>query len=133
MSDTPFIPGARVAVDDRFGSGIKESFVDKVYKNGNFTLRDSKQQWRPWHGGYGEKRWHATATGSGWHRASLSLWDEATDRELTEKIEAQKIKLRWQKIRSKIDGMKYPTAAMCDAIETALASSLSSPHREASK
>lgn len=46
--------------------------IDKVYKNGNFTLEGSKDQWRPWAGG-------AMRTGdtSRFHRQScVPLTDE---------------------------------------------------------
>lgn len=62
-----FVPGARVAIRDKHGDGYREAFVDKVYKNGNFTLRS--QQWRPWRpGAHDDGRWCAHETGErGWN------------------------------------------------------------------
>ncbi|MET4289210.1 hypothetical protein [Bradyrhizobium sp. LA6.12] len=122
MSKTehPFAPGARVAVSEKYTDNVAENFVDKVYKSGNFTLRGSKQQWSPWQSTWSDKRWSAMETGSGFHRRRLDLWDDATDQELKEKIEAQNVKKRWRDIRSKIDNIKEPTAALCDAVEAAL-------------
>ena len=139
MSKTehPFVPGARVAVSEKYSDNrlltkksaayVTESFVEKVYKSGNFTLRGSKQQWSPWQSTWGDKRWSAIETGSGYHRRRLDLWDETTDREIKDKIDEQNVKRRWRDIRSKIDNTKEPTAALCDAVEAALA--LSRPSR----
>lgn len=116
----PFVPDARVAVFERYGDGVTEAFVDKAYKSGNFTLRGSKQQWRPWSYGY-DNRWRASETGHGWNRRSLEIWDETTDKELAAKFEAAKAKARWQDLCRKVGSVKNPTAAMCDAVEAALA------------
>jgi hypothetical protein len=120
MSETPFIPGARVAVSEKYSDGLTEGLVEKVYKNGNFTIRGSKQQWRPWQNNYGGRNWGAMETGSGWHRRTLKLWDETTDKEIQQKIEEQRTKERWRAIRAKIEGMRYPTPALCDSVEAAL-------------
>jgi hypothetical protein len=121
MSESPFVPGARVAVSQRYSDEITESFVEKVYKNGNFTLRGSKQQWKPWSHTWSKiQRWSASETGGDRHRKRLEFWDDATDKEIRAKLDEQAVKRRWRDIRSKIDGTKYPTAAMCDAIEAAL-------------
>jgi hypothetical protein len=120
MAEHPFVPGARVAVSIRFSDEVRESFVDKVYKSGNFTLRGSNQQWRPWCSDWSDKRWHATATGSGWDRGSLQLWDETTDAEISARVAATNLKNRWRAIRQKVDNLKTPTIELCDAIETAL-------------
>lgn len=122
MSESPFIPGARVAVSERWGDGVTEAFVDKTYKGGNFTLRGSKQQWRPWKSTWSSgPRWSATETGSSYNRGRLDIWDAAADKEITERIEAHKAKIRWRKLISKVEAVQDPTAALCDAVEAALA------------
>jgi len=122
MTESPFIPGARVAVGDKFADSVTEGFVDKAYKGGNFTLRGSKQQWRPWcTRGSAGPRWSAMETGSGWARRRLDIWDATTDKEISEKVEAHKARLKWRDLRSKLEAVKEPTLELCDAIEAALA------------
>lgn len=122
MTDTqhPFVPGARVAVRERYGNDITEGFVDKAYKSGRFTLRGSSQQWRPWQTHLGDRTWSATETGSGWGRRSLDIWDESTHTEICAQIDAKRARNRWGNIRRKIEGVRDPTNALCDAIEAAL-------------
>jgi len=101
MSDeqSPFVTGARVAVrqSNYYGYNVNyiERFVDKVYKTGRFTLvGDTKkppQQWSPrsWRGFRGNSKieWTAIKTGdSGYHRSELKIWDESTDKEISDKI-----------------------------------------------
>lgn len=121
MNESPFKSGARVAIYGRYSRNeVHESFVDKVYKNGNFTLRGSPQQWRP--SGLTFGRWYANETGSEWTHVHLILWDEAADAEIKEKIVEAKLKQRWRDIRFKIDRLrKHPDETVCDAIEAALA------------
>jgi hypothetical protein len=118
-TDHPFVPGARVAVRDRYGDGYTEGFVDKIYKTGHFVLRGETQRWRAYH--YGDGRWSATETGSNYSRRRLDLWDETTDAEISAKIEATKAKQRWNKIIAKIERVREPTTALCDAVEATLA------------
>ena len=123
MTETasPFVPGARVAVTERFGNAMTEAFVEKVYKSGNFTLRGSNQQWKPWKSTWSnEPRWSAVETGSGYSRRRLDLWDETTDAEITEKIETERTRQRWRALRVKIEAVRNPTPAFCDALEAAL-------------
>ena len=42
MSESPFIAGVRVAVRQGDYEKWHEKFIDKVHKNGNFTLRGDK-------------------------------------------------------------------------------------------
>ena len=58
---SPFVVGARVAVQHGRSDEYTGGFIEKVYKNGNFTLRGDTskppRQWRPSHyRGYGEGR-----------------------------------------------------------------------------
>ncbi len=121
MSDSPFIPGARVAVGERYGDEVTEGFVDKVYENGNFTLRGDKQQWRGYQSSFSDRRWSALETRGGYQRRRLDLWDAETDKDIREKMDARRSRIRWQRIKLKIDATKEPTPALCDAIEAALA------------
>lgn len=120
MTDNPFVPGARVAVYDRYGDGVREAFVEKVYKNGNFILCGSSQQWRPWRSSYGDQRWSATETKSGYNRSRLDLWNKTTDAEITARLVAVQLKARWRCIRVGIDDVKEPTTELCDTIKAAL-------------
>lgn len=76
-----FTVGARVAIDNGFG--VREDFVAKVYKSGNFTLVSDKgarpNQWRPW----GDRYANQTGDNGRWSRTTLRLWDTETDAELT--------------------------------------------------
>jgi hypothetical protein len=122
MTDTaasPFIPGARVAISNRFRDGYTEQFVDKVHKSGRFTLRGSAQQWRPWQTCDG---WHATQTGEGWTRDRARIWDETTDAEISESNAAAKRKARAINLRRRFDSVppdKF-TETMLAAIEAVL-------------
>lgn len=122
MADSPFISGARVAVTDYHGDGAREDFVEKAYKNGNFTLRGSKQQWKPWNSSFGNQKWSARQTGDGQRlsRRRLTIWDEDTDKEIVARVEATKARERWRSVRAKLDAVKEPTLALCEAVETAL-------------
>lgn len=123
MNDSPFVPGARVAIDYGFG-GWREDFVATVHKNGNFTLKGGgKQQWRPsspWSGGYWTA--HRTGDGSLYSRTSARIWDEAADAELKEKFAAQARKDRWRLLHNRIGKLSDDdlTDAMLDQIEAAL-------------
>ena len=97
MSDeqSPFVPGARVALLHGYSGNYIERFVDKVYKTGRFTLKGDTskppQQWRPstWRVfGRGDKtEWTASRTGeTGYMRSQLKIWNEDTDKEISEKI-----------------------------------------------
>lgn len=129
MSENPFIPGARVAVGEKYGDGVTEGFVEKVHKSGRFTLKGSAQQWKPWKSTWSSgPRWSATETGTGWGRRSLDIWDDETDKEITARIDAHKARLKWRDLRSKLSNVREPTVALCDAVEAALA--LTRPERK---
>lgn len=94
-ASSPFVPGARVAIDDPGGHlspvGYKEGTVEKVYKTGHFTLKGSPQRWRVHepcgHAAY----WRASMTGDHrWSRAgALRIWDDAADVEIRDAISAR--------------------------------------------
>ena len=65
MSESPFIAGVRVAVRQGDYEKWHEKFIDKVHKNGNFTLRGDKQQWKPNSSSWsGAVTWAAFQTGA---------------------------------------------------------------------
>jgi hypothetical protein len=122
-ADSPFIPGARVAIKSRYVDDYTEAFVDKVHKSGNFTLKGSPQQWRPWRTAYDDEvSWSAVETGGGWSRRHLKLWDESTDAEIKEKMAATKRRQRFEEIKRRLHNMApaEATDAMLDQIEAAL-------------
>ncbi len=123
--DSPFKPGARVAVRIAYSDAYIEQFVDRAYKTGNFTLKGSKQQWRPSYSKdfqTGRIRWSAYETGSGFGRRVLVLWDAHTDAELSEKIAATKRHDRWITLRQQFDRIRRDDLSdtMLDAIERAI-------------
>ena len=112
MTDHPFQPGTRVAVDmsARFTRGenhYKEDFVLKVHKNGNFTLKsDPKQRWRAW-SSHGEAP-SAVMTGhSRYGSRWLKIWNEQTDAEIQRANEAHARKSRWFNARKTIEETRY--------------------------
>lgn len=117
---SPFVPGARVAVETGRGS-YREDRVLKVHKNGNFTLASNPaQQWRP---SPSRDRWAAWQTGehSHWSRSNAYFWAE-DDAQLTAKIEAAKLVDRARDLvfrLSHIDPRRI-TAAGVDFLECAL-------------
>jgi hypothetical protein len=127
---SPFVVGARVALQEGFTDSYTEQFVEKVYKNGNFTLRGRDQQWRPhcWNG-YGEDKvsWSASKTGKGlgYARASVKIWDETTDAEIREKIDAQRRRTRLREIQERVNRLRdrEVTDELLNQIEAALPSS----------
>src|SRR4051812_16116611 len=86
MAESQFVPGARVAVSGgRWSTHLyKEAFVDKVHKNGNFTLKgdESRQQYRPSYDGL--EAWQ-TGKDNTWHRTKVRLWTDEIDVEIKEK------------------------------------------------
>lgn len=81
---SPFVPGARVAIECRWSTkNFTEGFIDRVYKTGNFTLRGSSQQWRPWRR---QGDWRARQTGADRRFSNpqnLRIWNDATNAEIT--------------------------------------------------
>lgn len=82
---SPFVPGARVAVETSRNS-YREDRVLKVHKSGNFTLAsDARQQWRPWKGPH-NARWSAIKTGGGAWPTNMAFFWAADDHELSERV-----------------------------------------------
>lgn len=71
MSETKFTPGLRVVRESgaRHWDNLEYRYavVDKVHKNGNFTLVGSPQQYRPGSDG------RAIETGDGYHRGIVVI------------------------------------------------------------
>lgn len=117
--DHPFKPGTRVAYCQYRDGDYVEKFVDKVHKNGRFTLRGSPQQWRPSRWG---AQWSASETGDNWSRAYVKLWDESTDKEISECIALQQKRDRILKARRKLENLRPGdiTDEALEAVERAL-------------
>ena len=112
-----FVPGARVAVISNLGRA-REAFVEKVYKNGNFILRDDKnrQQWRP-HTAYNITD-HKSADPAGsrsiWNSEHIRLWDDESNAELTVKVEREDKRKRLDAVASALRKMRPDDIAMAD-------------------
>jgi hypothetical protein len=130
---SPFVPGARLAMSRSLDDGYDEAFVEKVHKNGNFTLRgDTKkppQQWKPHYWvGHGDDRkieWSAHATGNDWsyRRRKVIPWTEDTDIKISNAVAMAQRKKRWAAIQDHVHRLRQvdlPDAAL-DQIESALA------------
>jgi hypothetical protein len=109
MTDqSPFVPGARVAVyiGDRWTErGYREDFVEKTHRTGRFTLRSNpKQQWSPTKPSGYQNYWSANETGDhGWNGGgTLRIWDDAGDSEI---MEANNKFARFNKFRKLKDEM----------------------------
>ncbi|MCA6108169.1 hypothetical protein [Bradyrhizobium cenepequi] len=89
--DSPFLPGTRVAIRvsgsrwSHIPDTFTEGFVEKSYKNGNFVLRGSSQQYRPHSPGGMTKHWTAYQTGEGsYFRGEVRVWDDAAEEEIAQ-------------------------------------------------
>jgi hypothetical protein len=123
LKDSPFVPGARVAIRYGHSDNYTESFVDKVYKTGRFTLRGApKQQWRPstWRdfGDDAKTTWVAYKTNDRWSRSMLKIWDATTDTEISAALAAQARLERFDKVRTKIGRLR--TSEVTDGFLTKL-------------
>ena len=120
MSESPFIAGVRVAVRQGDYEKWHEKFIDKVHKNGNFTLRGDKQQWKPNSSSWsGAVTWAAFQTGdTRWNRARVEVWSEKTD----EDNRGVARKQRYIALRKRFERVHESelTDSMLDAIEAAL-------------
>lgn len=108
---TPFVQGAKVAIVVQNGWRIPVSFkagvVAKVFKNGNFTLDGSAQQWRPSppsSSAY-QKFWSASETGSG--NGRLRIWDETTAEKIDQENAMAKICRRFLDAQHTIQGVVF--------------------------
>lgn len=122
IQDSPFMPGCRVAVRSRHGDSYREGFVEKVHKNGRFTLKGSPQQWRPWCAGKDQSEWRAIETGDSWIKNSLQIWDASTDAEIQARIAQTKRRDKWSMLSERMRRLSADkfTDEMLDQIEAAL-------------
>ena len=122
--ESPFIPGARVAImsSSVYHADVREAFVDKVHKSGNFTLRGSRQQWRPWGPSTYQTEWRAIETGEGYSKRKLVIWDDSTDAKIQEQKAEIKRNQRCHEIRDRVSSLSFDsvTDAMLDQIKAAL-------------
>lgn len=118
----PFLPGARVAIEVDGGyhapTGYKEAFVDKAFKNGRFTLRDSKQQWRPYEPAGYTQYWHAGETGDHGYRSGdrLRIWDDAADAEIVEANATRRRHDRFTDLQREIDRLRFSSELVTDEV-----------------
>lgn len=114
-TDHPFQPGTRVAITSRTTHSFAEDWVEKVYKNGNFTLRSNpKKQWRPWlqkSWTTQEESWQANRAGSVGHwtadRGMAVVWDETTDAKIQEQRQEQERKVRLRNIKYRVECLTH--------------------------
>lgn len=118
IENSPFQSNARVAICIGWGRDeYREDFVERVYKNGNFTLRSAPtQQWRPCHPYNGQ--WSALKTGDQWSRVSLELWTAETDEKITSAIAATQRRTHWRAALQKVNALRDSeiTDAMVDQL-----------------
>jgi hypothetical protein len=98
--------------------GYREAFVDKVFKTERFTLRDSKQQWRPHGPGGFEKYWHASQTGDHGYsvRVGLRIWNDAADDEIRAAIATRHRYDRFTTLQSNIERLRFSSLVTDDVI-----------------
>jgi hypothetical protein len=115
----PFTTGVQVAVYG-VASTVRSETVNKIYKNGNFTLLGSSQQWHPYSMAIGDHIvWRAKRTSrDSWDRTYLTLWDEDAN---TAKIK-QSLSNRWWLLQKRLERVRDPdiTKDFLDQIEKAL-------------
>lgn len=121
MTDSPFQPGARVAIEVDGGyhapTGYKEAFVDKAFKTGRFTLLGSKQQWRPYEPvGHWTPYWHANETGDSYRRGRLRIWDDAADAEIREANATRHRYDRFTALKTEIDRLRFSSELVSDQV-----------------
>lgn len=116
-----FQPGARVAIRNGHHDSWHETFVEKVYKTGHFTLLGNPQRYRPY--SYDAVRWYGSPTrNDGWNRTSVQFWNAATDKEISESIAGQALTDRLASVRKRLERVheKDVTMEMLAAIEALL-------------
>lgn len=125
MSDSsPFVPGARVAVQTERGYyspiGYREDFVARLHKTGRFTLRsDPAQQWSPSRPFSGCRYWSATQTGDrGWsYRGALRIWDEDADSDIKAEIANRARYDKFSKLQESLRNQKFSELVTDDVLD----------------
>lgn len=128
--DSPFVPGAKVAMRSggRWGAAEWKTFeVEKQFKNGRFTLKDRDGQWNahpPIANGYGDKCWHAYRAGeSRYGDGTVLIWDSNSDAQIKEGFAIFNREKRLKKLQARFERLKYEDISdeALESIETALA------------
>jgi hypothetical protein len=121
--ESPFSPGARVAIQVDGGyygpTGYKEQFVDKVFKTGRFTLRESNQQWRPQAPSSYQPHWTAAQTGDQGYsrRPSLRIWDDEANHEIIDAIALRNRFEKFKRLRSQLDVLQFSSLVTDEVID----------------
>lgn len=131
-SENPFVPGAEVLMVRSLhgGRGYVNSYratIEKVYKNGNFTITGDKgrQQYRPSCGGFGHPEWRATRTGSRGFSPLGSIvfpLNAETERRVADERAKDALFVRWDRASDTLRRVRRDdaTASFLDAIEAAI-------------
>lgn len=126
MTDSPFQPGAEVAIQVQIGWHAPHSFtrgrVAKVHKNGNFTLEGSPRQWRPYAPSTYEPFWRAGARGP--NGGVLWIFDDTTKSRISEQNLRAKRYKRYSDVRYIIEHEPFSelvTDEVLEKLETAAA------------
>jgi hypothetical protein len=105
-------------------SSYRESSVEKVYANGNFLLKGSKQQYRPEGRSPYDKILTARPAGARrWDGDDVIFWDELAEKEIKEARAQQRKRNDLHKIKSAVDQLRHETASQ--ALIAALLGALS--------
>jgi hypothetical protein len=122
VSDSPFLPGARVAIEkDRSHYspiGYTEGVIEKVHKSGRFALVGSSQQWRPARPDYYDNYWTAVETGShGWSgHKRLRVWDDVNDQEIRDAIATNARYYQFQSAQQEISRLRFSDLVTADVL-----------------
>jgi len=119
MNESPFQPGAEVAIQIQGGWRAPHSFrlgrVAKVHKNGNFVLEGSPQQWRPYAPSSYEPFWHAGARGAG--NGVLWIVDDTTKPKISEQNKRAKRYNRYTNARNVIEREPFSELVTDEVLE----------------
>lgn len=134
----PFVPGAKVAMrlGNRWGASEWQEFeVEKLFKNGRFTLKDRDGQWNaypPSTNEWGDKHWHAHRAGtSRYNDGTVFIWNEDSDAMIKAGFAELDRERRFKQIQRRFERLRYTelSGASLDAIEAALSLSLTNGER----
>lgn len=118
MMSSRFVPGAKVAIVH--GDDVRSAVVDKVYKNGNFTLVGdrSKQQWRR----SGDDWASPTGESNSYHQPHVVPWTAENEVELLARMERAACRRRLSTITYRISRLNVDSLSPepLTAIEQAL-------------
>lgn len=115
---------------NRWGAPEWETFeVEKVFKNGRFTLKGRDGQWNAYpprpNDGYGEPYWYAYRAGDSRYRdGTIFIWNNESSSFINEGFAMIARERRLKKLQQRFERLRYGdiTDVALDAIEAALAS-----------